>query len=274
MKPIFRTVLWLTIFSMAMGYLESAIVVYLRKIYYPDGFGFPLVPIDPNMTATEFWREAATITMLLGVGVLAGRNASQRFAFFIFSFAVWDIFYYVFLKVLDNWPESLFTWDLLFLIPVPWVGPVITPCIVASTMIFHALSIVGLQEKGYAAYTSCRDWLLLTLGSLVIILSFVWDYARYMRQTHSFAELWTLSSGESLFAEALEYVPQQFNWWSFWLGEAILLLTIGWFIRRNMRNGKAANYQEDLPPQTVALRPVPAENPGNRDGFADYLDLL
>jgi hypothetical protein len=37
-----KTIIWLAVFSMAMGYLESAVVVYLRKLYYPDGFKFPL----------------------------------------------------------------------------------------------------------------------------------------------------------------------------------------------------------------------------------------
>ncbi|CAN5476760.1 hypothetical protein BH10BAC1_BH10BAC1_14060 [soil metagenome] len=131
MKPIIKTIIWLTVFSIAMGFLETSIVVYLRKLYYPAGFEFPLVPVPIDIATTEFWREVATIIMLIGAGVMAGKNATQRFVFFLYSFAIWDIFYYVFLKLLRNWPESLFTWDILFLIPVPCVGPVIAPCIVS-----------------------------------------------------------------------------------------------------------------------------------------------
>ena len=91
-----KTLFWLTMFSIAMGYLETAIVVYIRKLYYPEGFTFPLVPISHDIAVTEFWREAATIIMLAGIGILSGKNASQRFVFFLYAFAIWDIFYYVF----------------------------------------------------------------------------------------------------------------------------------------------------------------------------------
>src|SRR6201998_1661345 len=110
--------IWLTAFSIAMGFLETAVVIYLRKLYYPHGFQFPLVPIDNDIAMVEFLREAATIIMLLGIGIIAGKNTSQKFGIFIYCFAVWDIFYYVFLKLLLGWPESLFTWDILFIIPV------------------------------------------------------------------------------------------------------------------------------------------------------------
>ncbi|MBK6833902.1 MAG: hypothetical protein IPG89_06345 [Bacteroidetes bacterium] len=66
--------------------------------------------------------------MLVGAGIIAGKTRLTRFAYFIIAFAIWDIFYYVFLYVLLQWPESLFTWDILFLVPVPWTGPVIAPC--------------------------------------------------------------------------------------------------------------------------------------------------
>src|SRR4051812_6467788 len=135
MKPIIKTLLCLTLFSIAMGYLETAVVVYLRSMYFPAGFDHPVLSIPQNIAVTELWREIATLVMLIGAGIMAGKNGSQRFGFFIYCFAVWDIFYYVFLKVLLDWPESLFAWDVLFLLPVPWVGPVIAPVIVSLTMI-------------------------------------------------------------------------------------------------------------------------------------------
>ena len=60
--------------------------------------------------------------MLATVGSAAGRTAVGKFAFFLFLFGVWDIFYYIWLKVFLHWPASLLTWDVLFLIPVPWVA--------------------------------------------------------------------------------------------------------------------------------------------------------
>ncbi len=83
MKPITKTILWLTAFSIAMGFLETSVVVYLRKIYYPGGFGFPLIPVDIDIAITEFWREVATIIMLIGAGAMAGKNSVQRFVFFL-----------------------------------------------------------------------------------------------------------------------------------------------------------------------------------------------
>ena len=234
MKPITKTILWLTAFSIAMGYLETAVVVYLRKIYYPEGFLFPLTPITADIAIAEFWREAATVVMLIGIGVLAGKNSLQRFAFFIYSFAIWDIFYYVFLKVLLDWPESLLTWDILFLIPIPWVGPVIALCIVSLTMIALTLLIVYYQERGKHIYFSFLDKMLLITGSIVVIVSFVWDYITYLSVNGANKAAWTLSSNSDMFNEISAYVPVSFNWWLFALGEAILLSQIFLLIKKTI----------------------------------------
>ena len=82
MRPLFKTIFWLSLFSIAMGFLETAVVVYLRKLYYPDGFHFPLAEIPHDIAAIEFLREGATIIMLLCAAVLAGKNSSHRFACF------------------------------------------------------------------------------------------------------------------------------------------------------------------------------------------------
>lgn len=225
-------IVWLSLFSIAMGFMESAVVVYLREIYYPNGFSFPLVPIGNNIALVEFLREAATIIMLFGIGVLTGKSAAQRFAFFIYCFAIWDIFYYVFLKWLIDWPASFMTWDILFLIPVPWVGPVITPCVVSLTMILLALSIIFLQERGINTQLNRKDWAWFILGSLTIIASFVWDYFLYVGKLNSKSTIWTLSSDNSLFQDITAYVPIEFNWPLFLLGEAILLVGIVLYIKR------------------------------------------
>lgn len=232
MKSIIKTLLWLTAFSIAMGYMETSVVVYLRKIYYPGGFKFPLIPVSPDIALVEFFREVATIIMLVGVGVMAGKNTTQRFAFFIYSFAIWDIFYYVFLKVLLQWPESLFTWDILFLIPVPWVGPVIAPCIVSLTMIILTLTVVHHQEKGRDVRITFMEWMLLIFGSLACIISFMWDYIMYISSNGTDKAVWTLSGNTNMFEEVSNYIPQQFNWWLFNTGEGILLITILLLIKR------------------------------------------
>ena len=116
-----KILFWVAIFSIAMGYLESAVVIYIREIYYPEGFSFPLKVLDNHILVTELLREAATLIMLIGIGVVAGKTPIERFGLFIYSFGWWDIFYYIFLKALVGWPESLLTWDILFMVPTTWV---------------------------------------------------------------------------------------------------------------------------------------------------------
>lgn len=224
MTPLKKTILLLTLFSIAMGFMESAVVIYLRELYYPKGFRFPLVPIPPHIALTEFLREAATLVMLVIIGVTAGRNGAQRFCFFLFCFAVWDLCYYIFLKIFLNWPESLFTPDILFLIPVPWVGPVIAPCIASLTMIGFMLLVVNYNEKNVHVSISKKEWVFLITGAMVMIVSFVTDYFKYIFQNHQAA--WNPGSESSLFSEFVDYVPQSFNWAVFIPGEVLLLIAI------------------------------------------------
>ncbi len=237
MESLNKKLTWLTVFSIAMGFMETAVVVYLRKIYYPNGFTFPLIPVGCDIALVEFYREAATIIMLLGIGIIAGKTTSQKFAFFIYCFAIWDLFYYVFLKVLIDWPESLFTWDILFLIPIPWVGPVLAPCIISLTMILFTLYIVLLQEKGYNTKIQVKEWLFMSAGCLIVILSFIWDYIKYVSNGNSSQNIWTLSSEESLFSEVANYIPANYNWSLFFIGELMIIYVLLIFIRR-IKNGK------------------------------------
>ncbi len=229
MKSTIKLLYWITLFSVAMGFLESAVVVYLRELYYPQGFSFPLITMQPEIASTEFWREVATLVMLAGIGILTGRNALERFAFFLYSFAIWDLFYYVFLKLLLNWPASLFTWDILFLIPVAWVGPVLAPCLVSITMILFAWLILYFNSKKNQVVITLPEWLLLINGSLIIITSFVLDYLLFVQATAGLSHVWDVAAFQG-------YMPQQFNWWIFWLGEVVLLTAIGLFARRTITN--------------------------------------
>ncbi len=157
---------------------------------------------------------------------MAGRNKLERFAFFIYSFAVWDLFYYVFLKILLDWPSSLFTWDILFLIPVPWVGPVLAPCIVSLSMILLAGLIIHFQKINVPVKIRTIDWLMLTAGSITVMISFMWDYIVYMSNSPASEAVWTLSGRTEMFREVKEYIPQQFNWPLFCCGQVMILLTI------------------------------------------------
>lgn len=168
-----RLWVWMTVFFIAMAFLESAVVVYLRALYYPDGFRFPLVPMDPGLVATEVGREFATLVMLLAPAALVTRSALGRFAWFCYGFGVWDIFYYVWLKVLLDWPASLTEPDLLFLIPVPWVGPVWAPITVSVGLIVLAVLLLRGQAIMPEGLVDEWTWTLLVSGAVLIILSFV-----------------------------------------------------------------------------------------------------
>jgi hypothetical protein len=218
-------IIWLVVFSIAMGFLETAVVIYLRLLYYPKGFGFPLTVMGPAVGAVEILREAATVIMLLGIGMLAGTNARQRFAFFILSFAIWDLFYYIFLKIFLNWPESLFTWDILFLIPAPWVGPVLSPVIICFTMILLTAIILSNEKQPTPKYLTRQQWTLLISGSVVVITSWMWDYIAYSGR---------ISDAPDKALEALaSYVPEQFNWWMFGIGEVLIVLGIFLYYKRS-----------------------------------------
>jgi hypothetical protein len=168
--------LWLVIFAVAMAYVESAVVVYLREIYYPQGFSFPIVIIPDKMAAIEIGREAATLVMLAGVSLLAGADRWERFLCFCVAFGAWDIFYYVWLRLLLGWPPSLLTWDILFLIPLPWIGPVLAPVIISAAMIAGSLWLLELKRRGTRLGFSRALWALACGGGLVVLLSFMLDH--------------------------------------------------------------------------------------------------
>jgi hypothetical protein len=221
-----RIVLWVAIFSIAMGLLESSVVIYLREIYDPEGINFPLTVIHGNIVTIELFRELATLIMLIIIGVIAGKDKYEKFAYFIFSFAVWDIFYYVFLFVFIKWPETLFTWDILFLIPVVWISPVICPVLVSLTMIALAIIILLRSREGPAFSISLLSWIILILGSVIVVLSFTWEYSSYLIHSSGFSAIIDnlIPLKEDNFS--LQYIPQEFNWIFFIIGELVLIAGI------------------------------------------------
>jgi hypothetical protein len=217
MKPVLKTIIFLTIFSIAMGFMESAVVVYLRALYYPDGFIFPLVPLDNKILITELLRELATLIMLVMAGIITGKNSAQRFVFFLFSFAIWDIFYYVFLFLLIGWPSTLLEWDILFLLPVPWIGPVLAPCLLSVLMIILTIIITWLQENQRSVIFIRIDWLLLILGSLIVIASFTKDYIKIMTAGDA------STTGAGMLDTFRNFMPESYSWLMFGLGCSLML---------------------------------------------------
>ena len=227
----------ITSFAIAMGFLESAVVVYLREILYPEGFGFPLSLMPARLALTELLREVATLVMLVTVGMLAGRRFSTGFAWFLYSFAIWDIFYYVFLKLLLGWPGSMLTWDVLFLIPTTWTGPVLAPVLLSLTMILLALVILVHAEQGKDTRIPGKIWAGLIGGSLVLIWGFIFDYTRHMTTHFRFPELFQLKNPE-LLEVAIRYIPDRFPCWIFCMGEILILAAIIWYWLRVQKPGK------------------------------------
>jgi hypothetical protein len=175
-------VAWLTIFAAAMAYVESAVVVYLRAMYYPQGFDFPLVSIPPAMLVIEMGREIATLTMLLGVAVLAGKDRWDRLLAFCVAFGIWDVFYYVWLWVFLRWPPSLLTWDILFLIPVPWIGPVLAPVVVSVVLVVGGVLLMSRRERGEPIAFSAPLVMMCLTGAALALASFMLDFQTVLRQ--------------------------------------------------------------------------------------------
>lgn len=211
-----------------MGFLETSVVIYLRKIYYPDGFRFPLVEINNDILLVEILREFATMIMLLVIGIFAGKTKLQRFALFIFSFAIWDIFYYVFLKIFLNWPDSLFTPDILFLIPVPWVGPVLTPIILSISMIVLSIVIIRHESLQKPKLLQKKDWLLLILGSLIAIISFLINFIKSMEEM-----MMSSVFGDPMSIELIESKFSPLNWTVFAIGELLIVYATIRIIKMN-----------------------------------------
>lgn len=177
LKTIIKRFCIIIIFSIAFGYIEAAVVVYLRQIFHPDGFTFPLAVFGieshwRRFLLTEIGREAATIVLIFTGAWLFGRNRQQRFAYFLIIFAVWDIFYYIWLKVLLNWPASIMDWDILFLIPVTWASPVLYPILISVTLIVFAVIILYRSCCNRPIKPTLLDWLAFCLAGLVVVVSF------------------------------------------------------------------------------------------------------
>ena len=216
----------ITAFAISMAFLESAVVIYLREIYYPEGFVFPLKQISSKIAIIEIMREAYTVVMLVAVAFITGKHKMNRFAVFIYCFGIWDIFYYVFLKFTINWPESFLTWDILFLIPTTWTAPVIAPIIISITMIILAIIIFYKNITYKIISFSSNEFIMLIIGAIILVISFIWDYSHFVYHYFSFSEIFKNINNPEFSEVIYNYIPQKFNWLYFWIGEGIILIAI------------------------------------------------
>jgi hypothetical protein len=217
---------WLVVagYAVAMAWVEAAVVFYLRTMtnrinpYQAD----PL-PQVAGFGWVELVREAATLVMLLSVGLMAGRDWRSRWGYAAVAFGIWDIFYYVFLRIITHWPQSALDWDILFLLPLPWWGPVIAPVIIASLLIAWGTLASQWPRERRPPRSTLWPVLLGLLGATLALRIFMAD------------SLHAVERG----TEAVRMVlPVKFAWG--WFAPAVLLMSapvvdLAWKISRQRR---------------------------------------
>lgn len=210
---------WLlvVIYAIAMAWVESAVVFYLRSmINRIEPHQLDPFPIVGGFGWVELVRESSTIVMLFAVGTLAGRTWRSRMGYFAIAFGIWDIFYYVFLKAMCGWPRSLLDWDVLFLLPVPWWGPVLAPVLISLLMIFWGTVATQFEHKQAPALSNRRVWVLNFAGVVLALYVFMAD---------------TLAAVPRGLEAVCNVLPEKFNWPLFlvaWVLMAAPAIRTGW----------------------------------------------
>lgn len=225
--------LWMTAFALAMGLLEAAVVVYLRGLLNISNENVRLLHYEQ----IEVLREAATVVMLAAVGWLAGTSRTTRFYFFAFAFGLWDVAYYGWLKVFIDWPYSLFSPDVLFLIPVRWTGPVLAPVMIALLMCLGAVLALRREAQGIAPALSFGRVMTLAAGGVLALLVFMSDalLALAARQPD-----WN------------QLPPGEFRWGWFLISFAAMLISTLQMTLGSQRTAVPySNYQESKSTQTL-----------------------
>lgn len=201
------------VLALAFGWIEASVVVYLREIAVRDGalhattylpnLQTTLALLPGPLVALEMVREACTLVLLAAVGWLAGRRPADRIGGFVAAFGMWDLTYYAVLRLVSGWPDSIGAWDILFLIPSPWVAPVWAPATVATLLVLGGsyLFWTADQERRYR-WTDVG--VLLTSACLTV--------AAFLAGSRAVIE---------------HQVPEHFPIWLFWSGVA---LGTAWFV--------------------------------------------
>jgi len=186
------------LYAMAMAWVESAVVFYLRYMmdriepYQPN----PL-PMIGGFALVELPRELATLIMLLAVGMLAGKTWRARIGYAAIAFGVWDIFYYVFLRIICGWPHGLLDWDVLFLIPLPWWGPVLAPVLISLLMILWGTLASQFERLPHLVLSNWRVWIIHSIGSALALYVFMAD---------------SIAASHGGYDAIRTVLPQRFNW--------------------------------------------------------------
>ena len=194
-------------FAIAMAWVEAASVFYIRTLVNRiEPYQSNPLPMHGALGGVELWREAATLVMLAMVGLLAGRTWTHRAGYAALAFGAWDIFYYVFLRVICGWPATLLDWDILFLLPLPWWGPVLAPVSIALVMILWGTLVT---QAGDRTAGPRWPWVFGWTGIVVALAIFMIDAWR------------ALPHGRDA---VMQVLPTTFNWPLFWV--ALLLISL------------------------------------------------
>jgi len=188
---------WLCVmaFAIAMAWVEAASVLYIRALVGRiEPYQRNPLPIDGALRNVELWREASTLVMIAAVGLLAGRTWRRRAGYAAIAFGAWDIFYYVFLRVITGWPKTMLDWDVLFLLPLPWWGPVLAPVSIALVMILWGTLATQLRDDASDARWA---WALASVGIALALGVFMIDAWR------------ALPHGRDA---VMQVLPTSFNW--------------------------------------------------------------
>lgn len=226
------------VFAAAMAWVEAAVVLDLRRMvnriepYQPH----PL-PEMGIIGRAELVREAATLVMLGAIGWLAGSTRRSRLGYAAAAFGVWDILYYVFLRALTGWPRSLLDWDVLFLLPLPWWGPVLAPVLISVLMIVGGTLMAVHADRGVQLWPPTWTIGMGAGGAVFALYAFMADALR------------AADGGESALREML---PIWFNWPLFAVALAMMAVPVValimriWFVTRR-RHACALQHGEDQP---------------------------
>jgi len=211
----------MVVLTVGLGYMEAAVVVYLREIsapirqrYFPREASEPLPLLGGQQLAAaggdkfkilaiEMTREPAPLAVLAAFAWVLGRTRRMRVGLFLVGFGLWDILYYVFLKLLIDWPKSLASWDVLYLIPAPWVAPVWAALASAVTMLALGAVAISTGRAGQKA-RSPSAWLAIVCGVALVLVSFflrtreAFDAVPVRYDWYFFVPGWVLTVGGSL----------------------------------------------------------------------------
>lgn len=209
--------LW--VFALAFALVEAAVVVYLRAL--AGNALFPLhnalQSLGPRLQSLEVWREAATLILLLVPALLVQAPGLVRAAAFLLVFSVWDLGYYGFLWLLTGWPGTVMTYDILFLIPRPWISPVVCPVIVAATAMLASTVYIYLARNRAVRVPGASEMLAMLAGVAAMFLSFIWESEYYLKGG----------------------LPPRFPWWLFLTGYGVALLGSAHLLYQFARQEKA-----------------------------------